>query len=175
MVKRIDWSRRRLGSLCLLVRGRVVFFLMLAPLRSPEPAPLNMAAACVQLVHKVTTDITKAKPYVQYPTRKGIVASVVKKMYSRVKKVIKTPYTVSDRERKRKGDMDELITNKYLSDSYVEAFAYLLAKKNNLCLGLYIPFLYISSLHWTYSKFDMKKESLLLSSMSTQIQSKHQH
>ncbi|KAH0436251.1 hypothetical protein IEQ34_026448 [Dendrobium chrysotoxum] len=51
-----------------------------------------------------------------------------------------------------RGEVDELITEQYLSDAHVDAFAYLLAEKNKLFPGLYKTFLYISCLYYSYAR-----------------------
>ncbi|KAH0451139.1 hypothetical protein IEQ34_018438 [Dendrobium chrysotoxum] len=69
-----------------------------------------------------------------------------------------------------RGEVDELITEQYLSDAHVEqylstahvdAFAYLLAEKNKLFPGLYKTFLYISCLYYSYARENYKDISSL--------------
>ncbi|KAI0502032.1 hypothetical protein KFK09_016977 [Dendrobium nobile] len=47
-----------------------------------------------------------------------------------------------------RSQIDELLTDQYLDDNHIDAFASLLVEKNKLRPGLYQPFIYVSSLHW---------------------------
>ncbi|KAL0922215.1 hypothetical protein M5K25_006185 [Dendrobium thyrsiflorum] len=48
-----------------------------------------------------------------------------------------------------RSQIDELLTSEYLDNNYVDAAAIILSEKNSLAPGLYQPFLYVSSFHWS--------------------------
>ncbi|KAH0464897.1 hypothetical protein IEQ34_005000 [Dendrobium chrysotoxum] len=49
--------------------------------------------------------------------------------------------------------------SEYLDNNHVDTFGIFLVEKNQMCPGLYLPFLFVSSFHWGYKKFnaDTKK------------------
>ncbi|PKU63233.1 Putative ubiquitin-like-specific protease 1B [Dendrobium catenatum] len=57
-----------------------------------------------------------------------------------------------------RSQIDELLTNQYLDNNHIDAFASLLAEKNKLRPGLYQPFIYVSSLHWGSKKYEMESK-----------------
>ncbi|KAH0469012.1 hypothetical protein IEQ34_002244 [Dendrobium chrysotoxum] len=47
-----------------------------------------------------------------------------------------------------RSQIDELITDQYLDNNHVDAFARTLAEKNKISPGLYKPFIFVSSFQW---------------------------
>ncbi|KAH0458261.1 hypothetical protein IEQ34_013576 [Dendrobium chrysotoxum] len=52
-----------------------------------------------------------------------------------------------------RADIDQLLTNQYLDNDHVDAFAILLSEKNKFIIDMYHPYLYISPMHRVYKNY----------------------
>ncbi|KAH0458322.1 hypothetical protein IEQ34_013637 [Dendrobium chrysotoxum] len=54
-----------------------------------------------------------------------------------------------------RSQIDELLMSEYLDNIHVNTFGIFLVEKNQMCPGLYLPFLFVSNLHWGYKVFNV--------------------
>lgn len=47
-----------------------------------------------------------------------------------------------------RGQIDDLLTDQYLSYAHIDAFAHLTIKENKISPSLFVQYVYISCLHW---------------------------
>ncbi|KAH0460414.1 hypothetical protein IEQ34_011077 [Dendrobium chrysotoxum] len=72
-----------------------------------------------------------------------------------------------------RSQIDELLTDQYLDNNHIDAFAILLAEKSKLCPTLYQPFIHVSSLHWYVSH--VSKDSVRAANLLLMPVSKNEH
>ncbi|KAI0499943.1 hypothetical protein KFK09_018151 [Dendrobium nobile] len=116
----------------------------------PSPAKVELINALIEVESQRSPGPRPAPTKLDYPGRQMIsddMRMFIDACLEKYTDMSDTIYTAGNIQIFR-SQIDELLTNQYLDDNHIDAFASLLAEKNKLRPGLYQPFIYVSSLHW---------------------------
>ncbi|XP_028551679.1 uncharacterized protein LOC114579895 [Dendrobium catenatum] len=116
----------------------------------PSPVKLELTKAVIEVDSQRSPAPRPAPTKIEYPGRQMISDDMrifIDACLEKYTDMSDTIYTAGNIQIFR-SQIDELLTDQYLDDNHIDAFASLLAEKNKLRPGLYQPFIYISSLHW---------------------------
>ncbi|KAH0450026.1 hypothetical protein IEQ34_020718 [Dendrobium chrysotoxum] len=111
----------------------------------PSPPPKVPTTAVIQVETIKSPEPRPSPPEIEYPGR-AFISEEMRKFIDNYLQKDDLIYLVGNVQIFR-SQIDKLLTDQYLDNNHIEAFAILLAKKNLLCLGHYHPFIFVFSLH----------------------------
>ncbi|KAI0498071.1 hypothetical protein KFK09_021312 [Dendrobium nobile] len=126
----------------------------------PSPAKFELTNALIEVESQKSPAPRLAPTRIEYPGRQMIsddMRMFIDACLEKYTDMSDTIYTAGNIQIFR-SQIDELLTDQYLDDNHIDAFASLLVEKNKLRPGLYQPFIYVSSLHWASTKYDMESK-----------------
>ncbi|KAI0514168.1 hypothetical protein KFK09_010203 [Dendrobium nobile] len=116
----------------------------------PSPVKFELTNALIEVESQKSPAPRPAPTRIEYPGRQMIsddMRMFIDACLEKYTDMSDTIYTAGNIQIFR-SQIDELLTDQYLDDNHIDAFASLLVEKNKLRPGLYQPFIYVSSLHW---------------------------